>query len=120
MVSERKRDANRRNLALAGPLTDDGRRRLRQAAMRNRPWEASTGAKTEAGKSRARTNALRHGRETATRRVWRRDAMRFLTLERRWRRLLVGWDEREDVATLVAELVALASRLQVCQPTHPA
>ena len=39
-----------------GPLTDAGRERLRQAALGNRPWLASTGPKTPEGKARAARN----------------------------------------------------------------
>ncbi len=40
----------RRNLSAAG------RQRLRDAALRNRPWEYSTGPKTPAGKARVAQN----------------------------------------------------------------
>jgi hypothetical protein len=36
---------------LRGPLSPEGRERLRQAALANRPWEKSTGPKTAAGKA---------------------------------------------------------------------
>ncbi len=48
--------AGRRNSALRGPLTDEGRERLREAALRNRPWERSTGPRTPEGKAKAALN----------------------------------------------------------------
>jgi len=41
---------------LRGPLTAKGRERLRQSAMKNRPWTFSTGPKTPQGKARAAAN----------------------------------------------------------------
>src|SRR5258706_16479795 len=43
--------AGRRNRQLRGPLTELGRRRLREAAQLHKPWEHSTGPRTEAGKA---------------------------------------------------------------------
>jgi hypothetical protein len=37
-------------------FTADGLRRLREAALRNRPWEHSTGPKTKAGKAQSVVN----------------------------------------------------------------
>lgn len=80
MTSQRKIEANRRNWAKRGPLTEAGRERLRQAALRSRPWLASSGPQTQAGRSRSALNALTHGRESAQRRAFRRLAMEFLRL----------------------------------------
>src|SRR4051812_39756652 len=52
----RRVEAGRRNRALRRGLTDAGRERLRQAALANRPWEASTGPRTPEGKARAAAN----------------------------------------------------------------
>jgi len=63
---------------LRGPLTDAGRERLRQAALRNRPWLQSTGPRTEAGKRRVAQNARRANHRAATereRRSLRRDVV---------------------------------------------
>jgi hypothetical protein len=49
--------AGKRNRALRKGLTEDGRRRLQEAARRNQPWQYSTGPKTSAGKARAAQNA---------------------------------------------------------------
>lgn len=49
-------------------ITDEGRERCREAALRARNWEKSTGPKTEAGKARSKMNALKH-RQTNT--LWR-------------------------------------------------
>lgn len=59
-------------------LSEDTRQRLRDAALRNRPWERSTGPRTAAGKARSASNALKHGRETNARRVYRRLALKLL------------------------------------------
>jgi hypothetical protein len=39
-----------------GPLTAEGRERLRQSALAHRPWLGSTGPKTPAGKATAASN----------------------------------------------------------------
>jgi len=50
MISSARAAAGRRNRLLRKPLTDADRQRLRQAALRNRPWQFSTGPVTEEGK----------------------------------------------------------------------
>lgn len=49
-------EAGRRNRRLRGELTEAGRDRLRQSALRHRPWTRSTGPKTPTGKARAAAN----------------------------------------------------------------
>jgi hypothetical protein len=48
-------------------LTEDGRRRLREAALRHQPWRFSTGPRTAAGKTRSAANGTK--RQTAPRSV---------------------------------------------------
>ena len=48
--------AGRRNRLLRGPLTPEGRERLRQAVMKTKPWLSSTGPRTAAGKARSAEN----------------------------------------------------------------
>lgn len=48
--------AGRRNRKMRGPLTPEGRERLRQAALRNKPWLHSTGPTTPEGKARSAAN----------------------------------------------------------------
>jgi hypothetical protein len=48
--------AGRRNRAKRKGLSPEGRERLREAALRNRPWRLSTGPRTPEGKARAAQN----------------------------------------------------------------
>ena len=52
----RRVTAGRRNRLLRGPLTAEGRERLRVAAIKNRPWLHSTGPRTDEGKTRSANN----------------------------------------------------------------
>ena len=64
--------AGRRNRALRGPLTPQGRQRLREAAVASRPWLHSTGPKTVEGKARVALNGKRRlGGEPSGREVRR-------------------------------------------------
>ena len=45
---------------------------LRASAVRRRPWERSTGPRTETGKSHSKLNALNHGQYSLARRAERR------------------------------------------------
>ncbi|MEE8170592.1 MAG: hypothetical protein V3T70_08595 [Phycisphaerae bacterium] len=65
-ASRRQIEANRRNWAKRRGLTVEGRERLRAAALRNRPWNFSTGPRSPAGKRRSRENALRAGKHCRT------------------------------------------------------
>jgi DNA-binding PadR family transcriptional regulator len=46
-------------------LTPRGIRALRAAARRVRPWERSTGPRSEIGKNRSKMNAYKHGLRSA-------------------------------------------------------
>jgi hypothetical protein len=48
--------AGKRNRALRRGLTEAGRQRLREAALRSQAWKHSTGPKTPEGKARAAAN----------------------------------------------------------------
>src|SRR4051812_39065693 len=52
--------AGKRNRRLRGALSPAGRQRLRDAVLRDRPWEHSTGPRTAAGKAAVANN----GRKT--------------------------------------------------------
>lgn len=56
--------AAKRNRAKRRGLTPEGRAALQAAALRNRPWEASTGPRTETGKRSSSGNAVKHGRRS--------------------------------------------------------
>jgi hypothetical protein len=51
--------AGRLNRRKRGPLTPEGRERLRQAALAKQPWQHSTGPRTAAGKVKAAANGKR-------------------------------------------------------------
>ena len=60
--NQRRVAAGRLNRAKRGPLTDAGREKLRQAALRDRPWEHSTGPRTPAGRAQSVLNGKRRQR----------------------------------------------------------
>jgi hypothetical protein len=51
--------AGRLNRLKGGPLTPEGRERLRQAALAKQPWQHSTGPRTAAGKVQDAANGKR-------------------------------------------------------------
>ena len=65
LATERQIAANRENRRRWKGHTPEGSERLRRAAIRNRQWMRSTGPRTDAGKSRSRQNALKHGARSA-------------------------------------------------------
>ena len=89
-------------------ISDDGRERLRRAILVRRPWLTSTGPRTQEGKAKSRLNALRHGRFTFERRLWRRRARRFLRLSRLMRDAILGQQTVDDAEQVIAELDQLA------------
>ena len=64
---DRRRQRRRRRYR----LTPAGLASLRAAALRHQPWRRSTGPRTEAGKSRSKLNALKHGQCSLSRRAER-------------------------------------------------
>ena len=56
MPNPRRVAAGKLNCLKRGPLTTEGRERLRQAAFANRPWDYTTGPKTAAGKANSAKN----------------------------------------------------------------
>ncbi len=111
MASQRQIEANRRNGAIHGPLSQREKDHLREVALRNRPWEKSTGPRTAKGKRRSAMNALKTGKHTAKKRAWRKDALRFIQLDQVFRGAVLGEVEVEDVGALARELAELAGRL---------
>ncbi len=53
-------EAGRRNHAKRNGLTEAGRRRLREAAYRNKPWRFSTGPRSSEGKAKVAMNGKKH------------------------------------------------------------
>jgi hypothetical protein len=53
----------------------------RKAIYRWRPWERSTGPRTEIGKAAAAQNSLKHGGTTVQARQERRDLLRLIAAE---------------------------------------
>jgi hypothetical protein len=68
--SPKRAAAGRLNRQKRRGLTPEGLERLRQCALANRPWEASTGPRTPEGKAQAACNGkLRQKGEKSTREV---------------------------------------------------
>jgi hypothetical protein len=84
--------AGRLNWIRRGPLTDVGREKLRQAALRNRPWEHSTGPRTPAGKAQSVLNGKRRQRGPRSIREIRAElkAVRELVREMQQARAVAG------------------------------
>ena len=119
MASKRKILANRQNWRLRGPLTEAGRKQLREAAFRNQPWANSTGPRTAQGKDRSRMNALKSGRHTAQMRAWRCNAMRFISLDHWLRDTILGRATLADPKAVACQLVELARELSAQEPSPP-
>jgi hypothetical protein len=52
-------EVGRRNRAKRKGLTPEGREKLRQSALKHRPWRYATGPRTPEGKAKAALNARR-------------------------------------------------------------
>ena len=78
--SPRRVAAGRRNRQQRGPLSPETRERLRQAALRNQPWRASTGPRTAAGKVKSAANGKRRQTSERSVREVRRSLAEFTTL----------------------------------------
>ena len=61
MASQKQITANQANRKRWRGISPEGLQRLREAALRNRPWERSTGPRTQAGRVAVRMNALKSG-----------------------------------------------------------
>ena len=72
--------AGRLNRLKRGPLTPEGRERLRQAALARRPWEHATGPRTSAGKVQAAANGKRRQTSEHSVREVRSSLAAFATL----------------------------------------
>ena len=65
--------AGRRNRKKRGPLSQAGRQQLREAALRHRPWERSTGPTSPEGKAKAAANGRRRQRGSKSLRQIRKE-----------------------------------------------
>jgi hypothetical protein len=59
LKNPRRVRAGRQNWAKRSPLTEKGRSRLRESALRHKPWRFSTGPRTTRGKQIAAQNGKR-------------------------------------------------------------
>lgn len=66
-------------------FTADGLRRLREAALRNRPWEHSTGPKTKAGRAQSVINGKKRQLGSKSVREVRREIRGLMALVDRMR-----------------------------------
>ena len=85
--------AGRRNRAKSQGVTPEGRERLREAALRNRPWLHSTGPRTPEGKAKVAANGKARQKGPRSARQIRAELgeMRGLLREmRETRRVLAG------------------------------
>jgi hypothetical protein len=78
--SPARQAAGRANRVKRGPLTEEGRERLRQAAQQYQPWRFATGPRTPSGKSISASNGAKHrGGERGVREL-RRETAEVLSL----------------------------------------
>ena len=70
-ANPRRVAAGRLNREKRGPLTPEGRERLRQAALAGRPWRFATGPRSVEGKLRVAQNGKRGQGEPSAREVRR-------------------------------------------------
>ena len=84
--------AGKLNRAKRKGLTPEGRERLRQAALKNRPWQFSTGPRTPEGKAKAALNPQKQQLGPLSVRAIKRGLadLRALAQEMRDSRRLVG------------------------------
>lgn len=72
--------AGRRNRTKRGPLTPEGRERLRKAVLLTQPWQYSTGPRTEEGKSRTAANGKKAQTDAISVREARSEVANLLAL----------------------------------------
>ena len=63
-------------------LSPRGLKSLREAALRNQPWNHSTGPRTGEGKARSRMNGWKHGERSAAVTAIRADRIRMFRMIR--------------------------------------
>lgn len=111
-ISPRKLAACRENWKRHRGVTPAGRARLRAAAMRDRPWQHSTGPRTAAGKAKARRNSHRgYGFDAATAAL-RRSANAELAAVRALdiAALARAWEARGAAADALSDLLGIPGK----------
>lgn len=92
--------AGRRNRQLRGPITAAGREKLRQAALKNKPWEHATGPRTCLGKTRSAANGQQQKRSEHSRRALRamaQDAQEIVAQLSRLRKAIMATNVEPNV-----------------------
>ena len=74
--------AGKRNRALWKGLSEEGRRRLRESALRHKPWQFATGPRTPQGKARCAQNGKKRQRGPKSVRQLRAQAAEIRALVR--------------------------------------
>jgi hypothetical protein len=72
--------AGKLNRLQRGTITEEGRERLRQNALKNKPWLHSTGPRTQAGKKRSADNGRWRQQQLLSNRQLKRDLQNLSTL----------------------------------------
>ena len=79
--------AGKRNRLLRGALSPAGRQRLRDAALREHPWEYSTGPRTAAGKAAVANNGRKSQKGTTSVRQQRAAMSQAMAMASKLRKL---------------------------------
>jgi hypothetical protein len=72
--------AGRLNREKRGPLSEQGRQKLRETALAHRPWEHSTGPTTAEGKTKSAANGRKRQRGAKSSRQIRKEVLREVSL----------------------------------------
>lgn len=101
-----------------GKHTPEGRRRISEAARRNRPWRFSTGPRSAEGKAISRCNAMRHGFHLMNPGVEQNATRALVRLAHALVRFDLVTHERHLLRRL-KDLLAWLDRCEELTPDHP-